>query len=338
MTTAVAGKTIACQEVMTKNPVFCLPSEMVAHAAELMKKENVGALPVVHDRKERVVIGILTDRDVALRVDAMGKDSRQTTVEQVMSRNPVTCKPGEDCEKAFEMMTRQHIRRLPVVDPQGKLLGVIAQADLAKALAKPEALARLMAAAPLTRKSAVAKKAAGAGLGLLAAAGVGAGLMYFLDPKSGRGRRRRVVEKADHLAVEGRHFLEGRKTDLTNRALGLKSEIQSALHMCDEVSDEVLEARVRTRLGRVASHPKAVHVEARGGTVTMTGAVPEAEADRVVNGIRMVPGVRHVADHLVIEPRLESTLEPEPAGARPVKRVLAGLAGICLLAAGLKKP
>jgi CBS domain-containing protein len=337
MTTAVAGKTIACQEVMTKNPVFCVPGEMVAHAAELMKKENVGALPVVRDRRDRVVTGILTDRDVALRVDAMGKDSRQTTVEQVMSRNPVTCKPEEDCEKAFEMMTRHHIRRLPVVDAQGKLLGVIAQADLAHALAKPEALARLMSAAPLTRKSAVARKAAGAGLGLLAAAGVGAGLMYFLDPKSGRQRRRTVRDKADHLAAEGRNYVEGRTADLANRAVGWKSEIQSALHMCDAVSDEVLEARVRTRLGRVASHPKAIHVAARDGAVTITGAVPEAEADRVVNGIRLVPGVRHVADHLVIEPRLESTLEPEPA-ARPVQRILAGIAGVCLLAAGLKKP
>jgi CBS domain-containing protein len=120
-----------CNEVMTKDPVYCLPNDAVARAAQLMKKENVGPIPVIENERTKKLVGIVTDRDLALKVVADGRDPKATKVEEVMTREVVTCRPEDDLQRALDAMSEHQLRRIPVVDDGNKLVGIIAQADVA---------------------------------------------------------------------------------------------------------------------------------------------------------------------------------------------------------------
>jgi CBS domain-containing protein len=123
---------------MTMDPTCCLVSDPVTRAAEIMKSEDVGSVPVVDDASTKHLVGILTDRDIVLQVVAGGGDANTATVEEVMTRNPITCKPEEDIQNAFDRMSQHQVRRIPVVDGRDRVVGIIAQADLATRLDRPE--------------------------------------------------------------------------------------------------------------------------------------------------------------------------------------------------------
>lgn len=133
-----------CKELMTTDPMCCLPSDTVQEAARLMKRGDVGPVPVVatHDMKE--LIGIVTDRDLALRVVAAGRDPKTTKVEEVMTRDLVTCRPEEDVHRALDVMAEHQVRRVPVVDDNGIIVGIIAQADIATRMDEPERTAEVV--------------------------------------------------------------------------------------------------------------------------------------------------------------------------------------------------
>jgi len=80
-----------CSEVMTKNPVCCLPDDMVIKAAELMKSSNIGSIPVIENEQTKKLVGIVTDRDLALTIVAEARDSRDIKVESVMTPGVITC-------------------------------------------------------------------------------------------------------------------------------------------------------------------------------------------------------------------------------------------------------
>jgi CBS domain-containing protein len=120
-----------CNEVMTKDPVYCLPNDAVARAAQLMKKENIGPIPVIENERTKKLVGIVTDRDLALKVVADRRDPKATKVEEVMTREVVTCRPEDDLQRALDAMSEHQLRRIPVVDDGNKLVGIIAQADVA---------------------------------------------------------------------------------------------------------------------------------------------------------------------------------------------------------------
>jgi len=120
-----------CNEVMTKKPVCCLPDDFVSEAAELMKKEQVGSIPIIEDEQTRKLVGIVTDRDLTIRIVAEGLDAKSTKVETIMTRNVVTCSAEDDLQKAVDTMSKHQLRRIPVVDEDNKILGIIAQADVA---------------------------------------------------------------------------------------------------------------------------------------------------------------------------------------------------------------
>jgi CBS domain-containing protein len=128
----------SCNDVMTMDPTCCLASDPVYRAAEIMKSEDVGSVPVVDDATTKHLTGILTDRDIVLQVVAAGQDAKAVKIEQVMTRNPVTCKPDEDVQNAFDRMAQHQVRRIPVVDGRDRVVGIIAQADLATRLDRPE--------------------------------------------------------------------------------------------------------------------------------------------------------------------------------------------------------
>ena len=96
-----------------------------------MKTENVGSIPVCEGRQSRRLIGIVTDRDLALQVVAEGRDPNGTVVQDVMTRDPITCSPEDSLEDALEAMQNRQIRRIPVINREWRLVGIIAQADIA---------------------------------------------------------------------------------------------------------------------------------------------------------------------------------------------------------------
>lgn len=125
-----------CQEVMTENPSYCLTSDSVMQAARLMKGEHVGPVPVIEDPASKRVAGILTDRDITVKVVAEGRDPNSTPVREVMSTSLVTCKPDDDVDDALEAMKEHQVRRVLVVDDSHSLRGIISQADIATRLDK----------------------------------------------------------------------------------------------------------------------------------------------------------------------------------------------------------
>ena len=133
-----------CNEVMTKNPVSCLPNDVVTEAAALMKSQNVGSIPVIENEQTKKLVGIVTDRDLALKIVADGLDAKSTKVQAVMARNVVTCHAEDDLHIALDAMSENQLRRIPVVDKDNRLLGIIAQADVATRVDQSEKTAELV--------------------------------------------------------------------------------------------------------------------------------------------------------------------------------------------------
>jgi CBS domain-containing protein len=121
------GQTI--KDVMTSDPCTIDAGKSVAYAAKMMRDEDVGLAPIVEGDK---LIGMLTDRDIAIRVVAEGRNPDQVTVGEVASQQVVTIDPQQDLAEALRIMAKHQVRRLPVVEEDGRLVGVVAQADIAR--------------------------------------------------------------------------------------------------------------------------------------------------------------------------------------------------------------
>lgn len=114
-------------EIMTPNPSFAQPTDTLSRVAEMMQQEDVGAIPILE--RDRLV-GIITDRDITVKAVATGKDPKQILVSDCMSTDLVTGRPDMSDREALELMGREQIRRLPVVE-NGRLVGMVAMADFA---------------------------------------------------------------------------------------------------------------------------------------------------------------------------------------------------------------
>jgi CBS domain-containing protein len=115
------------EEAMSRDPRSVSPGEPVAEAARIMRSEDVGSLPVVDQER---LVGIITDRDIAIRVVSESRDPQVTTVGEISSSNPVTVRPEQDLAEALQLMAQHQVRRLPVVEDE-RLIGIVAQADVA---------------------------------------------------------------------------------------------------------------------------------------------------------------------------------------------------------------
>jgi CBS domain-containing protein len=133
-----------CEEVMTKNPVCCLPNDTVAKVAQLMRRDDIGSIPVIENEETQKLVGIVTDRDLALKVLSEGRDAKSTKVDAVMTRNLVTCHPEDDLQKALDAMSDHQLRRIPVVDNNNRILGILTQADVATRIDQPEITAAVV--------------------------------------------------------------------------------------------------------------------------------------------------------------------------------------------------
>jgi CBS domain-containing protein len=117
------------RDVMTSNPCTIDASQTVAYAAKMMREEDVGLAPIVEGDK---LVGMLTDRDITVRVVAEGKDANAVKVSEVASSELISVNPQQDLDEALRMMAKHQVRRLPVVEEDGRLVGVVAQADVAR--------------------------------------------------------------------------------------------------------------------------------------------------------------------------------------------------------------
>ena len=114
------------RDAMTSNPCAIDSDKSVAYAAKMMRDEDVGFAPIVKGDR---LVGTVTDRDIAVKVVSEGKDPETTTVLEVASNELVTVHPDQDLEEALTLMAHNQVRRLPVVEQDGQLVGVLAQAD-----------------------------------------------------------------------------------------------------------------------------------------------------------------------------------------------------------------
>jgi CBS domain-containing protein len=120
---------VKIQDVMTRNPRCVTPETTVREAARIMKDEDIGIVPVTEGDNRRLV-GVVTDRDIAVRVVADGRDA-DTRVGDVMSAGKIaTRRQDEDIDTAMDTMAKEQVRRIPVVDERGSLVGIVAQADI----------------------------------------------------------------------------------------------------------------------------------------------------------------------------------------------------------------
>ena len=120
------------KEIMSKTPTVVTPDTSVQEAARMMQSEDVGVLPVVDSQGSRRLVGLITDRDIAIRVVAEGRTGDEARVREIMSESPKTCRENDDVDSVMDLMGREQVRRVPVVDERGSLVGIIAQADIAR--------------------------------------------------------------------------------------------------------------------------------------------------------------------------------------------------------------
>ena len=133
-----------CSEVMTVNPSCCLVTDTVRRAAELMKSEDVGPVPIISDPENRRLEGIITDRDIVLKVVAEDRDPNTTRISEVMTIDVVTSRINDDAHKAVRLMEEHQVRRIPIVNDNGQLVGIVSQADVATRMKDPRETAEVV--------------------------------------------------------------------------------------------------------------------------------------------------------------------------------------------------
>ena len=121
------------QDIMARNPRCVTPRTTVQEAARLMKSEDVGALPVISDDSSRKLVGIITDRDITIRVVAEGRNIERSLVEDVMSKSSLaTAKTSDSVEDVMKVMGKEQVRRIPIVNENNEVVGVVSQADVVR--------------------------------------------------------------------------------------------------------------------------------------------------------------------------------------------------------------
>ena len=135
------------KDVMTASPVFCKTTDTLERVAKLMAEHDCGVIPVCESRKP---IGIITDRDITCRAVALGKSS--VRVSEVMTKHVFTVKEDDDVQTAIDLMEKKQVRRLPVLNAEGILVGIVAPSDLAPTFASTDVSDFLLAVSYWTRK------------------------------------------------------------------------------------------------------------------------------------------------------------------------------------------
>ena len=137
------------KDVMTPNPAQCRPEDSLESVAKLMRERDCGVIPVCQGRK---VVGVITDRDITCRAVAAGRIASEVPVSEVMT-SPVYCvHEHHDVQAAVDLMEEKQVRRLPVLDEDDDIVGIVAPSDLAPMFASTNVADFLLAVSYWTRK------------------------------------------------------------------------------------------------------------------------------------------------------------------------------------------
>ncbi len=120
------------KDIMTSDPVSVTPETPLREAARMMKQHNVGIIPVVEREGSKQLVGVITDRDIAVRCVAEGHDSSKCPVREAMSSDVQTARADDDVSSVMRLMGKEQVRRIPIVDERGGLVGIVAQADIVR--------------------------------------------------------------------------------------------------------------------------------------------------------------------------------------------------------------
>jgi CBS domain-containing protein len=123
---------VKIQDVMTRDPSTVTPETPAREAASIMRDEDVGVVPVVEGAGSRRLVGVVTDRDLAIRIVAEGRDSNTPVAEVMTASQLTTCGPDEDIDGAMDAMASEQVRRIPIIDERGSLVGIVSQADIVR--------------------------------------------------------------------------------------------------------------------------------------------------------------------------------------------------------------
>jgi CBS domain-containing protein len=118
------------KDVMTSNPVCCPPNATLQDVAQRMRDEDIGEVPIVEQDGARKLLGVVTDRDIVVRAVAAGRDIAALRASDCMTAPAVTCTENDTLEDCAQAMASHRVRRMPIVDENGELCGIVAQADL----------------------------------------------------------------------------------------------------------------------------------------------------------------------------------------------------------------
>jgi CBS domain-containing protein len=129
---------------MTRDVVTATAESTIVEVAQLMKEEDIGPVLIVDNEQSNTLVGIVTDRDIVLKVVADGQDPRTTRVADAMSKKLVTCRADDDVDVAMQAMAQFQLRRIPVVEDNMRLVGIISQADVATRANQPEKTAEVV--------------------------------------------------------------------------------------------------------------------------------------------------------------------------------------------------
>lgn len=118
------------RDIMTKSPISCVPSNTVQKAAQLMRDHDIGVIPVVESEQSQKLLGVITDRDLCMTIVADAKDASTAHVKDSMTATVVSCYPEDDLQKAETLMRDNQVRRIPIIDKENKLQGILSIADV----------------------------------------------------------------------------------------------------------------------------------------------------------------------------------------------------------------
>lgn len=125
------------REIMTQNPAYCTPDSTLQEIAKMMKEKDCGCIPVVNNPQEKKPVGTITDRDITIRTVAASHNPINMKASDIMTTDIATVNPQTSIEECFRVMEDREIRRVIVVDEQGKCCGIVAQADVVQSNANP---------------------------------------------------------------------------------------------------------------------------------------------------------------------------------------------------------
>lgn len=117
-------------EIMAKSPALCLTDTPLGEVARMMVEHDCGAIPVVESRDAPRPVGVITDRDIVVRVIAQGRNPLEATASEGMTNGVATVTPAMSLEECATVMEEHQVRRVPVVDEEGKVIGIVSQADI----------------------------------------------------------------------------------------------------------------------------------------------------------------------------------------------------------------